>query len=395
MNSLSRLTLIVRLISFVLLLAARPIASQAVILYRTADPTANTTAPSGMLANSGWQYEGIWGSFLGTPIAPHFFLSAKHVGQAGGSTFVFGGNNYSIVRQFADPNTDLDLWQVTETFPTFAPLYTKSDEVGKLTLVIGRGTQRGTDRLVNNMLAGWNWGAGDGVERWGENVVSQISTLTPDNDFIYATFDAPGLTEEATLSSGDSGGAAFIEDGSVWKLAGIHYAVDGPFYTDSSGNGAFNGALFDTRGLYNSDDGKPPYILITGNAPVPSGFYPTRISSKLGWIYSVTDSLGDLDADGLANLLEYALHTNPLAADTTSLPKVALESGFLTLTYTKVTTATDIQYSVEQSSDLTNWTTSNPTNEVVATQNNVQTIKAKVALNGATRLFLRLRVTRP
>ena len=348
-----------------------------------------------MLANSGWQYEGFWGSFLGTPIAPHFFLSAKHVGQAGGSTFLFGGNNYSIVRQFADPKSDLDLWQVAETFPTFAPLYTKSDEAGKITLVIGRGTQRGSDRLVNGMLAGWNWGAGDGVERWGENVVSEIVSLAPDDDFIYATFDAPGLAEEATLSSGDSGGAAFIEDGSVWKLAGIHYAVDGPFYTDSSGGGAFNGALFDTRGLYYSEDGNPPYLLITGDAPVPSGFYPTRISSKLGWIYSVTDSLGDLDGDGLPNLLEYALHTDPLSADATNLTKVALESGYLTLIYTKVTSATDIQYSVEQSSDLAKWTTANPSNEIVETQANLQTIKAKVAINGAPQLFLRLRITRP
>ena len=374
---------------------ARPITSRAVILYRSADPTANTTAPTGTLANSGWQYEGVWGAFLGTPIAPHFFLSAKHVGQAGGSTFVFGGNNYSIVRQFADPSSDLDLWQVIETFSSFAPLYTKSDEVGKLTLVIGRGTQRGTDRLVNGMLAGWNWGAGDGVERWGENVVSEIYTLSPDNDFIYSTFDAPGLTEEAHLSSGDSGGAAFIQDGNVWKLAGIHYAVDGPFYTDSAGDGAFNGALFDTRGLYYSEDGNPPYMLITGTTPMPSGFYPTRISSKLGWIYSVTDSLGDLDSDSVPNLLEYALHADPLKADTTILPAVAVEGAYLTLTYTKVTTATDIQYSVEQSGDLTNWTTSSPINEIIATQDNLQTIKAKVALNGATKLFLRLRVTRP
>ena len=67
-----------------LLPALAPLASRAVILFRTADPAANTTAPTGGLSGSGWQFEGLWGSFLGTPIAPHFFLSAKHVGQAGG-----------------------------------------------------------------------------------------------------------------------------------------------------------------------------------------------------------------------------------------------------------------------------------------------------------------------
>ena len=102
----------------------------------------------------------------------------------------------------------------------FAPLYTKSDEAGRLTLVIGRGTQRGSDVFVNGAFRGWNWGTGDGVQRWGENLVSALVTLSPDNDYLYGTFDATGLAEEATLSSGDSGGAAFIKDGAVWKLAG-------------------------------------------------------------------------------------------------------------------------------------------------------------------------------
>ncbi len=377
-----------------LLLGTAPLVSRAVILYRTGDPTANTTAPAGSLSGSGWQFEGQWGAFLGTPIAPHFFLSAKHVAFAG-AVFTFDGIDYTPVKAIGDPNSDLDLWQVAEAFPTFAPLYTKSDEVGRLTLVIGRGTQRGSDVFVNGTFSGWNWGPSDGAQRWGGNLVGAIATMSPDNDFLYGTFDAAGLTEEATLSSGDSGGAAFIKDGALWKLAGIHYAVDGPFYLDASGNGGFDAALFDSRGLYVSDEGSPPhYTLITGDAPVPAGFYSTRISSKLGWIYGVTDPTGDLDADGICNLLEYALHANPIAADTTQLPTVAIEGSDLTLTYFKVTTAADIQYSVEQSSDLLTWTTANPTNEVAATIGNVQTIKARVALNGANRLFLRLRITR-
>src|SRR5438552_3750751 len=43
--------------------------AQAVILLSTDDPNYNTTEPTGRLAGSGWQYEGFWGSFLGTPIA--------------------------------------------------------------------------------------------------------------------------------------------------------------------------------------------------------------------------------------------------------------------------------------------------------------------------------------
>jgi hypothetical protein len=259
-----------------------------------------------------------------------------------------------------------------------------------------RGTQRGSEVFTNGLLGGWNWGPGDGVQRWGENLLSAIVTASPGNDFLYGTFDAAGLNEEATLSSGDSGGAAFIQDGDAWKLAGIHYAVDSPFYVDASGNGGFDAALFDSRGLYISDGASPPhYTLIDGDAPVPAGFYPTRISSKLGWIYSVTDPSGDLDADGMSNLLEYALHENPTAPGVARLPTVALAGGYLTLTYSQVTTATDIQYAVEKSTDLTTWVAANPVNQVIATEGNVQTIKAQVALTGAPRLYLRLRITRP
>ncbi len=377
------------------LLTAAP-SARAVILYRTGDPAANTTEPTGSLAGSGWQWEGTWGGFLGTPIAPHFFLSAKHLGQAGGSVFNFAGTNYTVVRGVADPASDLDLWEVAETFPVFAPLYTKSDEAGQLTLLIGRGTQRGSERLSGSLLAGWNWGPGDGVQRWGTNVVSDILVLAPDNELIRCNFDADGAAEEATLSSGDSGGAAFIEEGGVWKLAGIHYAVDGPFFLDSSGNGSFNGALFDSRAFYVSDEGSPPqYTLITGASPVPAALYPTRVSSKLGWLYSVTAAADDLDRDGVPNLLEYALHADPLKPDAAQLPTVSREGSDLALTYTKVTTATDIQYAIEQSTDLASWAAATPVNEIVTTRGNLQTIKARVAINGASQLFLRLRITRP
>ena len=46
----------------------------------------------------------------------------------------------------------------------------------------------------------------------------------------------------------------------------------------------------------------PHYIQITGPAPVPSGFYATRVSSKLAWIYSMIDPTGDNNGNGRSNL---------------------------------------------------------------------------------------------
>ncbi|MEY2496277.1 MAG: hypothetical protein QOJ45_2769 [Verrucomicrobiota bacterium] len=270
------------MIAGVLFFAA--IRTRAVILFATDDPTANTTAPIGALANSGWQYEGIFGAFLGTPIAAHYFITAQHIGVQS-SVFTYQGAQYDIRQQFDDPASDLRIYRVLQVFPSFAPLYGGNAEIGKHLVVIGRGTRRGPGIFLSGTLQGWSWGAGDGITRWGENDVSAIIPLPGLGNMLFASFDQNGRPNEAHLSSGDSAGALFVDDAGVWKLAGINYAVDGPFYTDATGGGAFLGALFDRRGFYEGD--APPYAPVIGDAPVPSGFYATRLSSNRGWIDSV------------------------------------------------------------------------------------------------------------
>ena len=95
----------------------------AVILNGTADPSANTSAPTGTLANSGWQYEGQFGSFLGTVIASNYFITAKHIGGSVGDPFVFSGVTYTTIAVFPDPSSDLQVWKISGTFPTHGPLY--------------------------------------------------------------------------------------------------------------------------------------------------------------------------------------------------------------------------------------------------------------------------------
>jgi hypothetical protein len=259
----------------VLVLLAFASLARGVILYRTGDPAANTTEPTGSLAGSGWQYEGNFGDFLGTAIAPHYFVTAKHLGT-GPTQFSYHGVNYAIVRSFADAGSDLCIFEVEGTLPVYAPLYTRSDEVGKRLVVIGRGTQRGAERVVNGQLRGWEYGPADGVQRWGENEVARIL-----RGALYVLFDRAGLPQEGHLSAGDSGGAVFLKDGEAWKLAGINSDVD-TFASGADRGGPYTSAMFDERGSYRSDG-----TLVTGPAPVPSGFYAARISSSLHWIYSI------------------------------------------------------------------------------------------------------------
>jgi hypothetical protein len=275
------------------LLAVLAVRSQAVLFKSTSDPSFNTTAPTGSLTNSGWQYEGQWNTgqggynYLGTPIAPTFFLAAQHVAGTNGEAFILNGFTYHTVTNYDDPNSDLRVWQVAETFPSYAPLYTKSNEPGALCVVFGRGTQRGSLVSVAGRTNGWMWGANDFVERWGQNNVSLIYTDASLGEFLYCTFDQSGTSNECDLSVGDSSGGVFIEDGGVWKLAGINYAVDGPWSFDGSGSNQFNAALLDLRGLYYFNGAS--WVLIPTNNPssVSTGFYSSRVSSHVNWINSV------------------------------------------------------------------------------------------------------------
>jgi hypothetical protein len=258
--------------------------ARAVIFYSNGDPSYNTNAPTGALTNSGWQYQGAWSVFNGTVISSNAFITAKHVGGSIGDPFTFQGVQYTTTASYDSPDSDLRIWRVDGQFPVFAPLYMKRTENGKNALVIGRGTQRGPEVRINNRLKGWEWGPGDGVQRWGQNKLSGVFQLGPElGEVLRASFNAGGRNE-ATLSSGDSGGAIFIKDGRIWKLAGINYAVEGPYNTTNSGTG-FNAAIFDLRGLYVTDGGAG-WNLFSGK-PITGNFYATRISSHVNWITNV------------------------------------------------------------------------------------------------------------
>jgi hypothetical protein len=279
----------------------------ALIFHQTGDPAYNTTAPAGELAGSGWELQGRWRSFLGTPIARNLFITAKHVGGAPGELFNFRGTNYTVIEAFADPQSDLRIFKVCGLFPAYAGLYSRSDELGKPVVLFGRGTRRGAEvrgpSVLGEELKGWRWGAADGVLRWGENVVStNVAAGAGAGPLLGLDFNANAGPNEAHFSSGDSGGGVFILDGGAWKLAGINFAVDGPFNTTNEGAG-FNAALFDTGGLFVTNrvtggwDERPDAPL-----DLPSAAYATRISSRLAWINSI---LAEHAVESLVPILEF------------------------------------------------------------------------------------------
>lgn len=271
-----------------LLLILAPVPARAVIFYWTGDLNYNTTPPQGELANSGWQWVGTWLEHEGTPIGPHHFLTARHIGGTVGQSIVFRGRSYATKACFDDPDTDFRIWQIEGTFPEWAPLYRKRDEVGRTLIVIGSGAGRGSEVKVGGMLRGWQWGEGRGKLRWGESRVStEVGNPPRPRTLLLAAFDPLEGPDSAHLGGGDSGAPIFIDDGGGWKLAGIAASVDGPFATEQAGP-SFNAALFDARGLYGG--GERGWHLIEAVKPVRSGFYSTRVSVRLAWIEGVVSS---------------------------------------------------------------------------------------------------------
>jgi hypothetical protein len=260
--------------------------ARAVIFNSTGDLNFNTTAPAGLLASSGWQYEINFGVYLATAVGPNHIITAAHQGGGPGTPFTYNGVNYLTV-PFADGDPskdfgDLRLLRVDKPILSYAPLYNAAtdgdanDEVDNTVVIIGRGATRGSEFVHDGTPRGWNWGPKDDVRRWGENVVVADPRDTS-GVYLRVNFDNPGLGDnEAIVADGDSGGAGFIQVNGEWRLAGIVSAVSAYSFTPTGPT--FAAALYDTSGLFDRT------YTVTTPASGPSGGFLSRISHRLAEI---------------------------------------------------------------------------------------------------------------
>ncbi|MEO5722109.1 MAG: cytochrome c peroxidase [Chthoniobacterales bacterium] len=108
---------------------------------------------------------------------------------------------------------------------------------------------------------------------------------------------------------------------------------------------------------------------------------------------NISGPAADPDRDGRPNLLETALNTNPKKADAGVGLTSSLSGGSFALIFTKNVLATDLSYTIEESSDLMTWTVSPAVPETLADDGRLQTVRVVVPATAATAKFLRLRVT--
>jgi hypothetical protein len=115
---------------------------------------------------------------------------------------------------------------------------------------------------------------------------------------------------------------------------------------------------------------------------------------------AISGESADPDGDGMVNLLEYAIHSNPNIASGTGLPIPEIDSanGCLTLIHTKVLATPDLLYTAEAAGAPGGPWSTNDVVTVVRTADNV-TEAVGAADTGhpiadSTNRFMRLRVTR-
>lgn len=257
-----------------------------------------------------------------------------------------------------------------------------------------------------------------------------VATLTAINTYTgNTTINAGGVT------LADNAGLNFVigENGESNKITGAGAAIiDGDFTLDLTGAAIANGnswtlvdaatktfgATFSVVGFTESGDvhtkvdgsnvwtfTESTGVLSLGSGGAGSGFnswimnYPTLPINQRG-------PNADYDADGLSNLLEYALGGSPVLSDAAFILPVGTRSGLNYIVTFKRSDASEVDTTqiLQYGNDLAGWTNipigASPGAGMVTITENVptaefDTVTASIPTAGSTKFFTRLKVTKP
>jgi hypothetical protein len=272
-------------------LGATPAA--AVIILGSA--AGNTEAPTDPGLATRWGQVGNFSDFLGTPIASQFFLTAKHLGNLTGQAITFpDATSYTTTAAFFDPASDLVLYQISGAFPTdkIVPMYSGSFATNQGMTIFGRGRLRTDTQVIGQRFPngteakGWTWGAFTSNRSWGTNTLDGLANGGAAGTQLAWDFDVGGSANEGILATNDSGGPVFMQEGGVWKLAGINYAVGPKDVRETQSGPTLEAAVYDYGGLYVDVSGTWTLQSAAGGDK-PAISYSSSVPANATWVQNV------------------------------------------------------------------------------------------------------------
>ena len=150
--------------------------------------------------------------------------------------------------------------------------------------------------------------------------------------------------------------------------------------------------------IANNDRDENPFdLVLSTGVPV----LPSTLDELLDFYFNTATTSPDIagpeidaSGDGVSNLLKIALGLDPTVSTQDGLPVLGITDDSLTLTYNRAIAVTDLSFSAEWSTDMINWKTDDVTELVLSSTPTTWRVQASVPINGASRKFMRLRVTR-
>ncbi len=316
------------------------------------------------------------------PLAGQTTPAVRIVGRAGTTA---GGATADLWTGTNDSNTYLSMpWSGDGTFIARLASFTSVDSSAKAGLIFRETTLAGSRYSTIHLLRS---GA---VNFQHKTATAGASTNV---NFFSGTGGSVGVPEWIRMvRQGDTFTLSYSSNGTTWidlstrtnLMTGAALSV-GFVVAPRTGN-TIATATFDNI----SFTAPPPPA--PAAAPALSGVQSWRQASFGSTaVQPASTDLADPDADGLPNLLEYALGTSPT---TRSTPESTLQSNGPTLSYTysRSTAATDVVFLVEWSDDLSNWSTEGVTEEILSTEGSQQHVRATLPAGPSGRRFIRLRV---
>ena len=196
------------------------------------------------------------------------------------------------------------------------------------------------------------------------------------------------ITQQFTATALDQFGNAFASPPVfTWAATGYGSVSSSGLYTTPYASGSAN-VTASSGSISSTSTG------VTASTPWKT-WVMSKFTAAQALDPTVSGPLATPAHDGMGNLLKYALNAPPTATATGLLPVLAVNGSNLTFTYRQNDAATDLTYVVEQSQDLSTWTTATPTTTTLSDDGNTRVLQATLPRGAGTQLMLRLRVVTP